>query len=268
MEEFLDWLVRVAQDVALKLLAAILVFVIGHFIIKFVVKKLRNGKISQKLEATVAHFLCNFVNIMLYVILTVTIVAIMGIPMASVIAVIASAGVAIGLALQGSLSNFAGGIMILLFHPFRVDHFIEAGSFTGTVKDIDIFYTTITTPDNRVISIPNGTVMATPVINYSINDTRRVDLVFSVAYGTDTQKVTALLLEEAAKHELVIQDPEPFCRLTKQNASSLDFTLRVWTEKDNYWQVNFDLLQNINSRFVEENIEIPFQQVDVHVKQK
>ena len=268
MEQFLDWLIVVAQDVALKLLAALLVFIVGRILIRFFIKRLRTGKMSQKLETTVAHFLCNFISIALYTVLVVTIIAIMGVPMASVIAVIASAGVAIGLALQGSLSNFAGGIMILLFHPFRVDHFIEAAGFSGTVRDIDIFYTTINTPDNKVVTIPNGTIMASAIINYSLNDTRRVDLVFSVAYGTDVQKMTGILLDEAGKHELVLKDPEPFCRLTKQNSSSLDFTLRVWTEKENYWQVNFDLLARINDRLIAENIEIPYQQVDVHVKQK
>ena len=268
MEQFFNWLIAVAQDVALKLLASAVVFVIGRILIKFVVKKLRNGKLSEKLEATVAHFICNFVSVSLYTVLTVTIIAILGVPMASVIAVIASAGVAIGLALQGSLSNFAGGIMILLFHPFRVGHFIEAAGFSGTVQDIDIFYTTINTPDNKAVTVPNGTIMASSIINYSINDTRRVDLVFSVAYGTDTQRVIDILLEEAGKHELSLKDPAPFCRLSKQNASSLDFTLRVWVKKDDYWQVNFDLLESINARFVAERIEIPFNQLDVHVKQK
>jgi small conductance mechanosensitive channel len=261
---FIDWCVSFGG----KLLAAVLVFVIGMIVIKIVVKTLRKKQPTKHSDPTVHRFLINFISIALHALLVVTVIAILGVPMASVIAVIASAGVAIGLALQGSLSNFAGGIMILLFHPFRVGHFIEAAGFSGTVRDIDIFYTTINTPDNKAVTVPNGTIMASSVINYSINDTRRVDLVFSVAYGTDTQKVIDILLEEAGKHELSLKDPAPFCRLTKQNASSLDFTLRVWTEKDNYWQVNFDLLERINARFVEEGIEIPFNQLDVHVKQK
>ncbi len=266
MEDFLNWLVALAKDVGLKLLVSLIVFIVGRIIIKAVVKKLRTGKMSEKMEPTVAHFLVNFINIGLYAILFVTIISIMGIPMASVIAVIASAGVAIGLALQGSLSNLAGGIMILIFHPFRVGHFIETDGFSGTVKDIDIFYTTLTTPDNKVVTIPNGTVMASSIINYSLNDTRRVDLVFSVAYGTDVEKVKSILMEEADKHELVLKDPAAFCRLTKQNESSLDLTLRVWAKNGDYWQVNFDLLERINQRFVEENIEVPFNQIDVHMR--
>lgn len=266
MDQFLNWMVGVLQDVGLKLIASAIVFIVGRFLIKLLIKALRNGKIGQKMEPTASHFLLNFISIALYVILAVTIIGIMGVPMASVVAAIASAGVAIGLALQGSLSNLAGGIMILLFHPFRVDHFIEAAGFSGTVKDIDIFYTVLHTPDNKVVTIPNGTIMSSSIINYSINDTRRVDLVFSVAYGTDADKVKAILLEEAGKHELALKDPEPFCRLTKQAESSLDFTLRVWVKKDDYWQVNFDLLESIHARFEEEKIEIPFNQIDVHMK--
>ena len=266
MDQFLNWMVGVLQDVGLKLIASAIVFIVGRFLIKLLIKALRNGKIGQKMEPTASHFLLNFISIALYVILAVTIIGIMGVPMASVVAAIASAGVAIGLALQGSLSNLAGGIMILLFHPFRVDHFIEAAGFSGTVKDIDIFYTVLHTPDNKVVTIPNGTIMSSSIINYSINDTRRVDLVFSVAYGTDADKVKAILLEEAGKHELALKDPEPFCRLTKQAESSLDFTLRVWVKKDDYWQVNVDLLESIHARFEEEKIEIPFNQIDVHMK--
>jgi small conductance mechanosensitive channel len=266
MQEFLNWLLGVARSFGLKLVAAIAVFIIGRIIIKIFVKRLRNGKMSQKMEATVAHFLCNFVNIILYTVLLVSVVAILGVETASVVALLASAGVAVGLALQGSLSNLAGGIMILIFHPFRVGNFIEAGGFSGTVIDIDIFYTVINTPDNKVVTVPNGTVMGGAITNYSVNDTRRVDLVFSVAYGTDAQKVIDVILDEAGKHEMVLKDPEAFCRLTKQNSSSLDFTLRVWVEKDNYWKVNFDLLEAVNARFIAEKIEIPFNQLDVHVK--
>ena len=139
MEEFLNWLLDVAKNLGLKLLAALVIFIVGRIVIKAVVKALRNGKMLQKMETTVAHFLCNFINISLHTILLIAVVAILGIETSSVVALLASAGVAVGLALQGSLSNLAGGIMILIFHPFRVDHFVEAGGFTGTVIDIDIF---------------------------------------------------------------------------------------------------------------------------------
>ena len=266
MEKFLNWIVPILQDVGLKLLISIALFIVCRFIIKAIVKALRTGKAAQKMEPTVAHFLANFVNIVLYIILSVTIIAIMGVPMASVIAAIASAGVAIGLALQGALSNFAGGIMILLFHPFRVGDFIEVDGFSGTVDDIDVFYTFLKTGDNKAVTVPNGSIMSNSVVNYSVNGTRRVELNIGVAYGSDIDRVKAILLEEASKHELVLKDPEPFCRLSAQGDSALNFVLRVWVNTADYWQVNFDLLEAMHKRLEAEEIEIPFPQVDVHMR--
>ena len=267
MKQFLEWIIPILQDVGLKLLISAVIFIVCRLIIKAVVKALRTGKMAQKMEPTVAHFLANFVNIVLYIILVVTIIAIMGVPMASVVAAIASAGVAIGLALQGALSNFAGGIMILLFHPFRVGDFIEVNGFSGTVDDIDVFYTFLKTPDNKAVTVPNGSIMSNSVVNYSVNGTRRVELNIGVAYGSDIDRVKAILLEEAARHELVLSDPEPFCRLSTQGDSALNFVLRVWTSTSDYWQVNFDLLEAIHKRLEAEGIEIPFPQIDVHMKQ-
>ena len=266
MEKFLNWLIPILQDVGLKLLISIVIFVVCRLIIKAIVKTLRTGKASQKMEPTVAQFLANFVNIVLYIILTVTIVAIMGVPMASVIAAIASAGVAIGLALQGALSNFAGGIMILLFHPFRVGDFIEVNGFSGTVSDIDVFYTFLKTGDNKAVTVPNGSIMSNSVVNYSVNGTRRVDLDIGVAYGSDIDRVKAILLDEGSKHELVLSDPAPFCRLSEQGESSLNFTLRLWTENANYWRVRFDVLESVHKRLEAEGVEVPFPQVDVHMR--
>lgn len=251
-----------------KLIAALLVLVIGTIIIKLVMKLLRKKKMGKHGDPTVHRFVLNLVKTALYILLVVTVIAILGVPMASMVAVIASAGVAIGLALQGSLSNLAGGIMILLFRPFKLDDFIDASGFSGTVVDIGIFYTTLRTPDNKAVTIPNGSLMNDKVINYSVHDTRRVDFTFNVAYGTDVEKVNALLLEEAAKHELTLKDPAPFARLSQQNEHSLTFTLRVWANSADYWTVNFDLLEAINARFAAEGIEIPFNQIDVHVKNK
>ena len=266
MEQFLNWIIPILQDVGLKLLISIAIFIVCRLLIKAVVKALRNGKAAKKMEPTVAHFLANFVNIVLYIILAVTIIAIMGVPMASVIAAIASAGVAIGLALQGALSNFAGGIMILLFHPFRVGDFIEVNGFSGTVSDIDVFYTFLKTGDNKAVTVPNGSIMSNSVVNYSVNGTRRVDLDIGVAYGSDIDRVKAILLDEGSKHELVLSDPAPFCRLSEQGESSLNFTLRLWTENANYWQVRFDVLESVHKRLEAEGVEVPFPQVDVHMR--
>lgn len=260
-----DSLLAFIVTVGGKLLGALLVLIVGRFVIKTVMKMVGKSKFMEKSEPTVAHFLTNFLRIGLNIILIVSIIAILGVPMASVVAAIASAGVAIGLALQGALSNLAGGIMILIFKPFRIGNFIDTGSGTGTVTDIGIFYTVLKTADNKEITIPNGTIMGAAITNYSVHETRRVDFTFSVAYGTDVERVKSILLEEAAKHELVLKDPAPFARLAVQNASSLDFTLRVWVNSNDYWTVNFDLLETINDRFIAEKIEVPFNQLDVHI---
>ncbi len=251
-----------------KLLAAIIVLVVGTLLIKLLMKILRKKKMGKHGDPTVHRFVLNLVKTALYIVLAVTIVAILGVPMASMVALIASAGVAIGLALQGSLSNLAGGIMILIFRPFKLNDFIDASGFSGTVVDIGIFYTTLRTGDNKSVTIPNGALMNDKVTNYSVHDTRRVDFTFTAAYGSDVDKVKEILLDEAAKHELTLKDPAPFARLSKQGDHGLTFTLRVWAESANYWTVNFDLLEAINARFAAEGIEIPFNQIDVHVKNK
>ncbi len=268
LQTFLDNLVSMAVNFAGKLMAALLVLVLGGLLVKLFLKAFKKSKLIQKTETTVAHFLVNFIRIGLYMILIITAIAIMGVPMASVVAAIASAGVAIGLALQGSLSNLAGGIMILIFKPFRIGDYITTGGESGTVVDIGIFYTFLQTPDNRQITIPNGKVMGDSVTNVSVYKTRRVDLKLSVAYGSDTEKVKAILIDEATKHKLVLKDPEPFCRMSEHGSSSLDFSLRVWVNSADYWTVNFDLLESIKARFEKEGIEIPYQKLDVNVSGK
>lgn len=265
LEQILNGLIDDVANFGKRLIIAILVLIIGRIIIKWAVKLLTKSKFAEKNDKTVVTVLSHFITAGLYIVLCITIIGILGVNTASVITVLASAGVAIGLALQGALSNIAGGIMILILRPFRVGDFCEIAGKSGTVTDVGIFYTTITTGDNKVVTIPNGTVMGDNITNYSVKDTRRVDLVFNVAYGTDIEKVKSILLEEAGKHPLTLKDPAPFARLTNHAESSIDFTLRVWAENKNYWQVNFDLLETINKRFAAEGIEIPFNQLDVHV---
>ena len=248
-----------------KLILALIVLVLGFWLVRLLVRFLGKSKLMKK-DPTVAKFLSGALKISLNTLVVVSVISILGVPMSSVIAVIASAGVAIGLALQGALSNFAGGMMILLFRPFRIGDFVDAGGYSGTVKEIGIFYTVLTTPDNREVTIPNGTITGASVVNYSVNDTRRVDLVVSVAYGSDVNRVREVLLDEAGKNASVQTEPAPFVRLSKQNDSSLDFSVRVWTKKEDYWSVYFDLLESIQKRLDAEGIEIPFPQLDVHVK--
>lgn len=266
-----DWnglwekIVDLRVGAAWRIVLAVIALIVGKLIIRLIMRMLRKSKLIQKMEDGAEHFLLSFVKIALNVLLILSIVGILGIPMSSMVAVLASVGAAIGLAMQGALSNFAGGLMILIFHPFRLDDYVEVAGNSGTVIDIGVFYTTLKTPDNKNVTIPNGTVMAQSVVNYSAHDTRRLELSFSVAYGTDLELVRRTLLETAAAHELVLKDPAPTAKLKSYEASALNVILRVWTKKDDYWTVNFDLMEQMNSRFAEEGIQIPFPQVDVHM---
>lgn len=251
----------------LRLLAAIAIVVVGWLLIKWIEGVLKKGKLFGKMEATVRSFLIAVISIALKVILVLTAVATLGVNMTGLITLLGSCGLAVGLALQGSLANFAGGILILLCHPFRVGDFIEVDGNSGTVKAISILYTTVTTGDNRDVVIPNGSLSNATVINYSAEQVRRVDMDFSVAFGTDTERVKKVLLLLADQHPLVLEDPAPFARLTGSSDSSLTFTLRVWAKKEDFWQVKFDLLEKVKDAFEKVGIEVPYPQMDVHMHQ-
>lgn len=260
-----DKIVDLCVGAAWRIVLALVALIVGKLIIRLILRMMRRSKLIQKMEDGAEHFLIYFTQIALNILLILSIVGILGVPMSSMVAVLAAAGAAIGLALQGALSNFAGGLMILIFHPFRLDDFVEVAGNAGTVIDIGVFYTTLRMPDNKVATVPNGTVMAQPIVNYTANDTRRLELAFPVAYGTDQEKVRRVLLETAKKHKLVLKDPKPFATLKSNEASALNFILRVWVKGSDYWTVNFDLMEAINKAFIREGIKIPFQQVDVHM---
>lgn len=254
-----------AISVAGRLLLAIVILVVGKLLIRLTMRLLRRSHALKKADVAVSRFLTSFIKMALNIVLIIMVVSVLGVPMTSIVAVVTAAAAAIGLALQGALGNFAGGIMILIFHPFHLDDFIDAGGFSGTVTDIGIFYTVLKTPDNKEVTIPNGTIMAQPVTNYSAYDVRRLDIPFSVAYGTDIDLVRKAMLETAEANELVLKDPAPFARLTAHEDSALKFTLRVWVKRADYWTANFDLMEQVNRRFAADGIEIPFNQLDVHI---
>ena len=268
MENFLNWLVGVAQNVGLKLLAAILVWIVGSLIIKGILKIFPNGKKFAKMDPTVKSFLNSFVNIGLWVILIVCIVAILGVPMASVIAAIASCGVAIGLAMQGSLSNLAGGIMLLLFRPFSVGEFIETSGVSGTVSEIGIFYTMLITVDNKHVTIPNGTMMNNTVVNYSREELRRVDMDFGITYESDSEKACEIAKRIASAHTDVKTDMDVFARVTSLGDSAVIVTVRVWAEAGNYWGVKFDLTTEIRKALEKEGVSCAYPHMDVTILNK
>ena len=268
LKKLLDFLLNWCISNGLRLVLCLLLLAVGLRMIKVLGKKLKTSPRFDRMDPSLRSFLSNALVLVLDVILLITVAAGLGIPMASFVTVLASCGVAIGLALQGSLSNLAGGVMLLFFRPFKVGDYIEtAAGESGTVKDITVFYTILTTTDNKTITIPNGALTNATVINYSTSSHRRVDLEFEVAYSTDIEGMKALLLEEANAHPLTLQQPNaPFARLIRNGSSAMVFTLRVWTKAEDYWTLRFDLLESVKKRLDAEGIEIPFPQLDVHTK--
>lgn len=264
-QKLLDFLIELGTSLGVKLLAALFTLAVGFKLIKWVKKWLKTSPKLDKLDDSVRSFFVSFIGITLYALLFVTIALTLGVPATSFLAALASCGVAIGLALQGTLSNFAGGIMILIFKPFKVGDYITTPNAAGTVKAITVVYTVLGTPDNKVITIPNGTLTNSVVENYSAMDKRRIDLDFSTDYDSDVEQVKALLLEIAKKHPLVLDDPEPMARLSQHGDSALVFTMRAWCKTDDFWDVRFDLIEAVKAVFDKKGIKIPFPQLDVHL---
>lgn len=262
----LHYLLEFATSWGIKLLSAIIIFVVGAKLIGSLTKWIRKSPKLDKLESSLRSFLGSFSKIALYIVLIITVAMILGIPATSFITILASCGVAIGLALQGSLSNFAGGIMILLFKPFKVGDYIEASGESGTVQDISVVYTIILTPDNKRVTIPNGTLTNSVIKNYSAENLRRVDMTFSTAYDADIDKVKKILTDIATSHPKALKDPEPTVKLSAHGDSALTYVVRIWCKNEDYWEVNFDTTEKVKKAFDENQIEIPYPQMDVHVK--
>ena len=268
MQKLLEKLNELWVDAGFKVIYVVLILFIGSKFIKLLLKLIKKGRLFNKLDKSVASFLISFVNITLYILLFITIASIIGIPSTSIITLLGSAGVAIGLALQGGLSNIAGGIIILVFKPFKVGDYIDTHADSGTVRSISIFYTSLVTPDNRVISIPNGGLANQPLVNYTSEGIRRLDINMDVSYDNDIEKVKKVLNNIVEKDERVIKDKDIFVRLTDYKDSSMVYTIRVWTKSSDLWNLKFDLLEKIKSEFDENDISIPYNQLDVHIKEK
>ncbi len=263
----LDMLIELATSVGLKLLYAAVILVVGLKLSKWIVKKVSKSKGFSKVEVSLAHFLTSCLKIALNALVIITAALVLGIPATSFITILGSAGLAVGLALQGSLSNLAGSIMILLFKPYKIGDFVEFNGISGTVKDINFFYTVLITPDNKQITCPNGTVSNTNVVNYSTQSIRRVDITFQVDYGSDIDNVKKIIMDVVKKDSMILTIPEPVVVFVKNNESSLDFDLRVWCSNADYWTVRFNMLESVKKSFDMNGIEIPYKQLDVHIKQ-
>ncbi len=266
IESLIALLVSFLTTFGVKLIAALLVLFVGLKIAKFLVNLISASRLFQHIDTTAHHFLINVIGVVFKAIVFITAIGILGVPLTSVITIIASCGVAVGLALQGGLSNLAGGIIIIILKPFKIGDYIMEGGVDGTVEDIGIFYTTLLTPDNKRVIIPNGTLMNSTVTATNQLETRRVDFTFSVAYSSDIEKVKKVINYVVSNTENVIADRGINVFLAKQNESSMDFSVRVWTRTENYWDVYFSINENMKKAFDKAEIEIPFPQVDVHMK--
>lgn len=259
----MDW-INLIVEMAMPLALAIVTLLVGLTVIKVLVNIISKQIYKSKLDESLKPFIMSVISVGLKLLLVVSVVGILGIPTASFVAILGSFGLALGLAFQGSLSNLAGGVLLLTMRPFKVGDYIEGAGYDGTVKAIQILYTELVTPDNKMIYVPNGNLSNSGIVNYSVHDTRRVDFTFGVGYEVDNQHVLSTLKQIVLKHPAVLLDPEPFIRLSGHGDSAVEYTVRVWTKADDYWDVHFDLLEEVKTTFDQENISIPYPQMDIH----
>ena len=263
----IDNLVNWLLSSGIRLIIGLIILSVGFKLIKKVVNKLDKVLEKREVDVTFRRFLKSLSSGVLKSILVILVVTLLwDIKLTGLVALFTSAGVAIGLALQGSLSNFAGGFIILLLRPFKVGDYIQAAGYEGTVEQIGVFYTTLLTIDNKVALIPNGTLSNNSLINFSIKENRRVDLVFNVSYENDIRHVRKVLSDIINNYQLIQKDPEPFIGVVEHAQNSVNFGVKVWCEKEDYWTVYYYLLEQVKIRFDEENISIPYPQMDLHVK--
>ena len=261
----IDKLINASVDLGGRILGAIVIFIIGKLLVNWANRLFAKLLQKRKVDASIQSFLKSIVNITLLVLLFLAVIGQLGIELTSFAALLASVGVAVGMALSGNLSNFAGGVIILVFRPYKVGDYIEASTgASGTVTDIQIFHTVLTTPDNKVVYAPNGAMSGAVVTNYSKLDTRRVDFSFNVEYGSDFKQVRQILMDIIHADNRIMQTPEPFVELGALADSSVNITVRVWVKSADYWAVNFDMNKNVYATFNEKGISFPFTQITVH----
>ena len=250
----------------IKIVIALIILAVSFRVISVLARRIQKKGDGGKYDKTVMRTVAYLLNIGLKVLVVVCLVGYLGIDTSGLTALIASFGVCIGLAVNGALSNLAGGILLLVTRPFKVDDYIEAQGISGTVEDIHMVNTIIRTNDNKVVYLPNGALSTGNIINYSAKHLRRVDFVFSIGYSADYEKAKAIIKEILTSHELTLDDPACYVRMGAHSASSIDINARVWTKNSDYWTVWADVMEQVKAAFDKEGIEIPFNQLDVHLK--
>lgn len=262
--QIIQQLTTLGIEAGKSILLAVLIFVVGRYIVKFINRIVAGMMERRHMDPTIQSFLRSFINVLLTTLLVITTVSALGINTTSFAALLVSAGVAVGMALSGNLQNLAGGIILLLFKPYKVGDFIEGQGVSGTVKEIQIFHTIILTADNKQIYVPNGALSSGSVTNYSSQPLRRVDITVGVEYGTEVDTVKQALEEILKADSRIMSDPAPFIALSNLADSSVDFTIRVWVGVADYWPVHFDLKRAIYEEFNRRGIGFPFPQVQIH----
>ena len=265
MDKFIENLIKRGSSYGGKIVLAIVTLIVGLLVIKLIGKLIKKALGNSKLNDTVKLVIIKTVKIILYVVLIVGIVSILGVPMSSVVAIIASCGLAVGLAFQGALANLAGGLMILIFHPFKVGDYVQATGAEGVVTDISIFYTKLLTLDNKRVLVPNGDLMNANITNLTAENKRRIDQDFKITNDIDQDLVRSVLMAAAKATEGVMEDPAPFARLTAVDDDTYIFTVRAWCDTAKYWDVYFDLIENCSSALAANGIDDPEERIAVRL---
>lgn len=256
-----------ATEYIFKIILALIILCVGTKIVKMFIKALGKTKGYNQLDAAVKSFADSFIRILGNAVVFIAVATTLGVPATSFITILASCGLAVGMALQGSLSNLAGGIMILVFKPFTMGDYISSGGNEGTVTDINILYTKLTTPDNKVVTIPNGTLSNSAVVDVTANDTRRVDVNIGVSYDSNIKETLDILKAIGDSCSVKLVDKETMVAITGYGDSSIDVTLRIWTKTENYWTALFEMNEAVKAEIDSKKLDIPYPQMDVHIKQ-
>ena len=265
VSKYTDMAITYASEYGLKIIAAVLIFLIGRWAVKKITGVTKALMYRAKIDATLVEFAESLIYFVLLLMVVLASLNALGINTTSFLAVFGAASLAIGLALQGSLANVGAAVLIIIFRPFKVGDFVEAGGATGTVEDVNLFSTIIAPLDNRTVIVPNAAIIGGNITNYSKKDERRVDHVFGIGYGDDLKLAKETLIEIMKADDRVLEEPEPFVAVSELGDSSVNFVFRAWVKTDDYWDVYFDMLEKVKLTFDEKGISIPFPQMDVHM---
>ncbi len=264
MEKFLAFM----EESGFNLVTVIAILFIGYHIIKNLVRQIKMALLASSMDNSLVNFVLTLVKFALLLVLVLYCLSLLGIPITGIVSAISAATLAIGLAVKDILSSVANGLMLVLNCPFKEGDYVDIGSTSGSIKEARLLHTILTTPDNKEVQVPNSQLFSSTIVNYSVNDTRRMDLPVSVDYGEDPEKVRGILLGVARKHPMVLTDPEPTCHYNYEDASSIVFTVRVWSRSSDFWTVKWDLSEQLTRTLKEKGVEIPFPQVTVSYRKE